>query len=77
MKVSNLSEYVLYNKELGLFFGGFDCRYTKYIHKAKVFSSRIYAYDFLCFYKFLVGFSVYSLKELSENVLLNRSSIYA
>ena len=66
-------EYVIFNRELGLFFTGFNKGiFSKYIDKAKLFYSYGYAYDFLNHYKdkyYLNGFTVLSLNNVSKAVL--------
>lgn len=61
--------YVLFNRELGLFFGGFGCKYTKYIQNAKQFCDINYAYKFACRYDLIKDFKVYNLQAVSREVL--------
>ena len=65
--------YVLYNKELGLFFSGFGFGiYSKYIQNAHIFYSYGYACNYLKYYQsrnWLTGFAVISLSQVSKAVL--------
>lgn len=61
--------YVLYNKSINSFFGGFSCRFTSFFHKAKLFYDVNYARRFLSRYSLDNDFRVYSLSALSSEVL--------
>lgn len=66
-------EYVIYNKELGLFFTGFgNGIYSKYIQNAKRFYSYGYAYDFFRTYYnkcWFNNFRIVSINQVSKELL--------
>lgn len=70
MKNINDYTYVLFSRDLGLFFVGYDAvKYSKYIEKAHLFYDFNYALHFLNHDKNLNNFVVLSVSDACRAVL--------
>lgn len=66
-----MTDYVIYSKELGLFFSGFNNgTFSKYIQKAKLFYDFGYCHYYIIRYRqWFDGFKIYSFSEISKELL--------